>query len=211
MFRSALAPSVINRIHPPIVLTVGIGSRCILFDRLFRTGSVALNGLSRTESILCAVRLTLNVSISGTKLRRINSTAGVPRVLWRIRIQFVGTLQFALVFETFGFDRFFALRGLRVQPFGCFPLPFTFLRRRAAADCDDDPTMIRTTTMATTIQMMVGAFMRSLPSCLFGCRYSLASSTADNFIATWHTPVDKHLRSRTSLQLAVGSSPAVWQ
>ena len=44
--------------------------------------------------------------------------AGVPRVLRRVRIQFVGTLQFAVVFESLGFHGFFALSCLRVQLLG---------------------------------------------------------------------------------------------
>jgi hypothetical protein len=53
-----------------------------------------------------------------TSLRRIDSTARVPRTLWRIRIQFVGTSQFALVLETFCLHRFLALRCFQVQLLG---------------------------------------------------------------------------------------------
>ncbi len=45
-------------------------------------------------------------------------------MLWRLRVQFVGTLQFAFVFEAFGFHSLFTLNGVEVDllGFGCLTL-----------------------------------------------------------------------------------------
>ena len=68
----------------------------------------------------------MNTLILRTRLLSIDTTARLPRVLRRVGIQFVGTLQFALVLETLSLHRFFAFRCFRVQLFGFSCLPVSF-------------------------------------------------------------------------------------
>lgn len=110
--------TVIERIHPLVVPSERV-SRSALVDSRVRAISHRFL-CTRLCSACCGLvgRFALSARARRRTVWGIDGTAGAPCAIRRLRVQFVGTLQFAFVLEALCLHSFLALRCFRVQLLG---------------------------------------------------------------------------------------------
>ena len=122
VFRRVGVSAAVERIHPAVVPIVGVSRAVTVNARVVLVGHRVFSPWA--DTIFRRIAVGTDVVL----LSRLSRPVGVGCGLWCIRIQFVGTVQSALVFETLCSDSFFPLGRFRVELFGLCSLTISLRR-----------------------------------------------------------------------------------